>query len=465
MPQRPIFWHQGLFLQPQHLQCNDLWVSSELQVLKDHAHPYFWGVQGLEFDAQSLDSGKLALNRGEFVFRDGSSAAYPDTAVVAPRSLDDITVTEDGPVMVYAVLKRWDGQAANTTMVDDEEAAGGVQTMYSVLSNPEKAPDTLGDGPEADVQFMRRTIGLRFAHEMQEERMEGYEHLPLARLVKRQGKTVIDPDYIPPCLSIASSDQLSGVLKGLTETLVGRGRQMEGYKSPEEADAQNVNLSYLVLLMALRTMSRYAALCTHLQETGRIHPWQVYAVLRQLVAELSTFSLEVDILGYDSQDQRLLPAYDHDDLYACFNAAYTLALRIIDTIGSGPEMLLKMTYEEPYYRVGLPEQVLQGGRSFWLLLKTESDPEWVADSVNTMLKLSPASGMTTILSRAVSGIPVTRQSKPPAGLPRQANTLYFRIHTDSRLWADVCTNKELSMFWDEAPKDLTAQIAILNRGS
>ncbi|MFW6217002.1 MAG: type VI secretion system baseplate subunit TssK, partial [Desulfohalobiaceae bacterium] len=118
-----------------------------------------------------------------------------------------------------------------------------------------------------------------------------------------------------------------------------------------------------------------------------------------------------------------------------------------------------------FYRVELPERVLQGGRSFWLVLKTESDPDWVFDSVGRLLKLSPSSGMTTILSQAVSGIPLSGQTKPPAGLPRQANAFYFRIHTDSHLWEEVCNSRQLSMFWDEPPEDLIAQIAVLSRGS
>lgn len=465
MPQRPIFWHQGLFLQPQHMQLSDLWVSSELKSLKTNLHPYFWGINQLEFDQQALDAGKLTLLSGEFLFKDGTLAAYPENAVIGSRSLENLSVTSDAPIMVYVLLKSWDRQGKNATVVHDDQDAVQAKTMYSVLSNPEKVADTLGEGPEADVQLMRYTLALRFATELEEEQMEGYHSLPVARLIQQEGKTVLDPKYIPPCLSMEGSQKLRSMLKYLTELLVGRSRQLEGYKSPEDLDTQKPDMSYLVLLMALRTMSRYSALCTHFQETGRVHPWQVYGVLRQLVAELSTFSLDVDILGYGSQEERLLPAYEHSDLFACFNAAYELILRIIETIGSGPELLLNMNYQAPFYRVELPERVLQGGRSFWLVLKTESDPDWVFDSVGRLLKLSPSSGMTTILSQAVSGIPLSGQTKPPAGLPRQANAFYFRIHTDSHLWEEVCNSRQLSMFWDEPPEDLTAQIAVLSRGS
>ena len=461
--QKPIFWHQGLFLQPQHMQLSDLWISSELQLLKNQQQAYFWGVSLLEFDEQALQANKLTLNRGQFLFKDGTLAAYPGNSLIASRSLDRVSLTGDAQLMVYLTVKSWDNQGKNTVVVDDQEAAVEAKTRFVVLTNPEKVVDTLGNGPEADIQFLHYNLCLRFSFELENETMESYQSLPLARLIRQEGKIVLDQSYIPPCHNLEDSGKLKNIFKNLTELLVSHTRQLEGYKSPEQVDTEKPDMSYLVLFMALRTLSRYSAICTHIQEAEQVHPWQAYGVIRQLVAELSTFSLDVDILGYDNQDKRLLPAYDHNELFVCFNSGFELAVQIIETIGSGPEMLLNMQYEAPFYRVQFPERVLKGGRSFWLVLKTEQDANWVFDSVARLVKISPASGMTTILSQAVSGIPLSGQSRPPAGLPRQANAFYFKIHTDCALWKQVCESRELSMFWDEAPEDLSAQIAVLGR--
>ena len=320
----------------------------------------------------------------------------------------------------------------------------------------------LDHGPEAQVPFMRYRLALRFDHELDSE--EQAQRIPVARLVRKQERTQLDADYVPPCLSMSASDFLSRKLDNLTDLLISHCRQLEGYKSPEDTSAQGVDMSYMVLLMALRTLSRYASSLAHLNETGRIHPWQAYGILRQLVGELTTFSLEVDVLGYDSQQERQLPEYDHTDLSLCFSRAQELVKRIVDRIGVGPELLLDMSHEPPFYRVQLPERILEGGRNFWILLNTESDPDWVLDSAGRLLKLSPSSGMTTIVTKALSGIPVTGSISPPAGLPRRPNTFYFRVDTQSPLWKDVRKSGELTMFWDEAPQDLTAQIAVLGMG-
>jgi type VI secretion system protein ImpJ len=41
---KPLFWHQGLFLQPQHLQLNSQYCERLSLPLKTYLQPYFWGV-------------------------------------------------------------------------------------------------------------------------------------------------------------------------------------------------------------------------------------------------------------------------------------------------------------------------------------------------------------------------------------------------------------------------------------
>ena len=53
--QRPLFWHQGLFLQPQHFQLADLYFQSLLTPLHNFLQPYLWGVQRWEIAEAAPD--------------------------------------------------------------------------------------------------------------------------------------------------------------------------------------------------------------------------------------------------------------------------------------------------------------------------------------------------------------------------------------------------------------------------
>jgi type VI secretion system protein ImpJ len=76
-------------------------------------------------------------------------------------------------------------------------------------------------------------------------------------------------------------------------------------------------------------------------------------------------------------------------------------------------------------------------------------------------KLSPKKHLPTLITRAVPGLPLEYFPVPPPGLPRRANSLYFRIDHTSTLWLDVESTKILSLFWDTAPSDLKAELVVL----
>ncbi|EKD37357.1 MAG: hypothetical protein ACD_75C01158G0003, partial [uncultured bacterium] len=46
--ERPVFWHQGLFLQPQHFQLSERSLQSQLAPYQLCLMPDFWGVQRME---------------------------------------------------------------------------------------------------------------------------------------------------------------------------------------------------------------------------------------------------------------------------------------------------------------------------------------------------------------------------------------------------------------------------------
>ena len=67
---RPLFWHQGLFLQPQHFQLSDLHARSLLAPFLEFGLPHFWGVGETEIQKMALENRTFNPLRGEFIFPD-----------------------------------------------------------------------------------------------------------------------------------------------------------------------------------------------------------------------------------------------------------------------------------------------------------------------------------------------------------------------------------------------------------
>ncbi len=104
--QRPLFWHQGLFLQPHHFQLLDLTSQSQLSPFRDFLMPYFWGVWELEIHRAALGNRSFNALKGEFLFPDGTHVVFPGNALIEPRSFDEAWVEGGKPFTVFIGLRK-----------------------------------------------------------------------------------------------------------------------------------------------------------------------------------------------------------------------------------------------------------------------------------------------------------------------------------------------------------------------
>ena len=458
-----VYWHHGLFLQPQHFQATDRHLSESLELLLTTVRPWFWGAAAVEVDEGALAAGRLEFSNLSVLFPNGRGlllATCPGNAVCAARRVPIEDIALEAGLKVYVGLRGIKPGEANVTVCDEPEAMPEAPPRWAVPAEPESLPDLYSGGPMAQVSRLRSVLRIVFGPEA--ANMGDHSLVPVARLL-REGDTLrLDPDFAPACLSLQAAPGLLGIFAELRDRVLGKARQLEGYKNLSGRSGDMGELA--VLLMALRSLSRYAARLDHAVRGPSLAPWEAYGLLRELVAELSVFSLEVSALGETWQGERLLPDYDHENLGLCFRTARDVVVRLIEGISAGPRWAARFSYKDPYWTVEVPQPVLAEGGEFWLVLASEQgDPVRLRASAQKLLKLSATGGMSSLLVRAVPGIPLGFSETPPAGLPRRPGALYFRIGTESPQWADVVLGRSLSIYWDDAPADLDAQLAVVGR--
>ncbi len=462
MAHGPVFWHHGLFLQPQHFQLADRYLVESLLPLLAAARPYFWGAAEAQVDEGALAAGRMDFTRLSLLFPDGLGglAAYPGNAVAAGRRIPVEAIPAGGGMTVYVGLRGIKPGEPNVTQAETPEAMAAAPTRWAVPAEPENLPDIYGDGPAAQVR--RLQCVLRIVFEPEAASMGDHALVAVARIVREGDALKADPSFAPPCLTICAAPALASILTELRDRVLGKTRQLEGYKNLSGRGGDTGELA--VLLMALRTLSRFAARLDHTVRGPCASPFEAYGLLRELVAELSVFSLEIGALGETWQGESLLPAYDHENLGPCFRAARDVAVRLIEAVSAGPRWAARFVFKDPYWTVEIPPHVLAEGGEFWLVLASDAaDPAAMRASAQRVLKLSATGGMSSLLVRAVPGIPLGYSEGPPAGLPRRPGALYFRVGAESPQWNDVVTGQSLSIYWDEAPADLDAQLAVIGR--
>ena len=460
--ERPVFWHQGLFLQPQHFQLADRSFQAQFIPYQNYLAPHFWGVCRMEIggDAQGMRS--VEIKSGAFLFPDGTYAALPENALIRPRSFPEELPAHATPCTIYLGLKKWHHGAENVTTLETGAPLTGIPTRFAAPAEGAPRADLHAGGAQGEVRQLDLVLQLFFETEV--GLLGDYLLMPVARLERGDDGLRLSRQFIPPCLTLAGSPVLLELVREIRDQLACRCCRLEGCKKERGIQAAEFGSKDLVYLLALRTLNRYLARLCHFLEAPGVHPWQVYSILRELVAELSSFSETVTALGESVADgTRLLPDYHHTDLSGCFTLAHDLVLKLLDQITAGPEYALALDYDGSYFGSELKAAHFEGRSRFYLVLTTEEDPKGVVPSVVTLAKLSSKERMPLLIAQALPGIALEHLPDPPRELPRRARSIFFAIDSRCEQWDLVQKWKNLALCWDQAPADLEAQLMIVAR--
>lgn len=459
--QRPLFWHQGLFLQPQHFQLIDLSFRSLLNPFNNYMVPHFWGVADLEIQKAALGTRTFSLLNGNFLFPDGTHVVLPDNAVVNARSFDEAWVDGGKPFTVYIGIKKWSNAAENVTVLEKSDSVSEVTTRFVTTADAEEVRDLHMSGPSAQVKMLYQTMKIFW--ETEKEQVGDYVLLPVAQLERSGEEINLSQNFIPPCLLISSSGILMKLIKEIRDQVSARGRQLEEYKSQRGIQTAEFGSRDMVYLLALRSLNRYIPLLFHFTETQQVHPWTVYGILRQLIGELSSFSENITVMGELKDKTRILPVYNHRNISECFSAAKTLVSQLLDEITAGPDYVIRLVSDGTYYAADLKPAIFEGSNRFYLVLKTEADPKGVLQSISTAAKLGSREHLPLLIARALPGIGLEHLPVPPQELPRRANSIYFAVDHHNEHWALVSRGHNLALYWDNAPEDMEAELMVVGR--
>lgn len=459
--QQAIYWHQGMFLQPQHFQQADLHAQFQIKPVFETGLPHFWGVGGLQLSASGIANRSIEIQSAQLLFPDHSYIEYPGNAVLKSRPFNADWVDGDKPFTIYLGLKKLSHQLANVSERASLADIGSVGTRFVSFADQPETADLLSDGPPAQVRGLCYVLNIFFESEL--DTVDGYDLIPIARLI-RDGDTIkLADNFIAPCYALSGSPLLTNMIKDIRDELSGRARQLQQYKSPREMQKAEFDASYMVFLLALRSLNRMTPYLFHLTENGQVHPWMVYGALRQLIGEMSSFSERVNMLGEADDGAPGLPPYDHTDLGKCFGRIRTLIASLLNEITVGPELMEVMEYADGYYHAVLQPSFFTQRNRFYLVLRTEAPPQQVIDAMRNDARLATLDQMPQLLALALPGLELIHMAQAPQGLPRRANSYYFRIEQMSQQWDAVQREGTIALSWLDAPDDLKCEIVVLRR--
>ena len=313
-----VVWEEGMYLAPHHFQAQRRHAEETVVHTVASLFPYAFGLTSVSIDAEALASGTLALQSARGIMPDGTTIAIPDADPVPPPSslINRFSPDRDAHV-IHLALPHWRSDSSNVRLA--EEAAGlsfgaaapenGEPRFDEVIA--EVRDETSGVDAVA-VHFAAKHLRLALDSELRSDEIT----LPVARLRRDgAGRFVLDPEFIPPCLSIAASERLIGMLRRVVQMLEAKGAALASTLVPASSSgAASAPVAYvgneLATLWLLHAVRSAEAPLRHLLATRRAHPEEMWHELSRLAGALCTFSLTLQA--------RDLPLYAHDDLSHCF---------------------------------------------------------------------------------------------------------------------------------------------------
>lgn len=456
---QPLYWHQGLFLQPHHFQYQDAWTERLLARHVELTVPWCWGFGELALNETALAARQVVVEHMALRWNDGTLTEVPGNARIESRRFE-LAEFSQGPRTLYVGLRRHVEDQLSVLKYENLDDASQADARAVVPADPQQVPDRYASGPDGRVTLMTYLLRLFWEEEIAD--LGDYDLIPLARL-EQDGEVVrMAPRFVPPCLNLQASVPLQHMLMELRDEVIGRARQLEVFKQP--IASRSAEDGQFAPVLALSILNRYGPQITHMVEAPQTHPWAVYGVLRQLAGELSTFSEYCDLLGETRDNHQLVMPYKHTELGTTFMGVLDLIRRLLNEVTVGPEMLVHFEQDGAsgdLFRADMPGAFFGPRHRYYVMARSGLEPKVLAERMLLEAKLGTPDEIEALVTRSLPGIEILPLQTLPLGMPRRAGSAYFRIESLSDAWDAVARDGRLTLFLPESPADLRLELIVI----
>jgi type VI secretion system protein ImpJ len=403
----PVQWHEGMLLAPQHFQQLALRGDALLQYHMLAAAPFHWGVRQLRIDTSLLLDGTFRVIELEAVMPDGLSVSYRDgDPIDLSVSLAGKPMDRNASVAVHLAVPAARGSAT----------AAGHFSRYSSYDGSPVADLNTGEG-ELPVPRLRPRISLIVGDTPPDK----FVSIPLARVTYRDERYAL-ADFVPPLLQVTTQDELgkmsAHVLKRIREKavfLADRARAASATaKRPLVLETQLMAQNLSCALPPVEAMLR----------TGVTHPYPLFVGFCGIVGHVAAVGTALV--------PPVVDAYDHLNLYACFESMFSYIDGVLDGIQEAyrpvPFRLSNGTFE-----LALDPEWLQGGS----LVLGAVGPAGVSDAelaawLESSL-IASKTKMTSLRERRVRGPARSRVDSPDSlGVAPRRGEVIVTVGTDAQ---------------------------------
>jgi type VI secretion system protein ImpJ len=305
--------------------------------------------------------------------------------------------------------------------------------------------------------MLQRRLNARLL--LEDDDRSDLEVIPLLRVTRAAGEDVglpqQDPEFVGPCFVLNGSATLRELVRDLSSQVLASRQELVIQVTRGGFSIDTMRGIQFEQIMRLRTLNRYGARLEAMIETSNVAPFEIYALLRELMGELAALHPDRDLFE--------TAPYQHDNPYPVFSE---LAAKIRQLLrGSVAPSFLKAPFTDVngLLSATLTDEHLQRPTDYFLGIRTKEDPQTLARLVEDAdrFKLMPQS----MASRAIRGVVLKEERFPPLELPAQSGLYFFRLlrGESSRSWQQIQAEKVAVVRWtghESADYDVTLYMTL-----
>lgn len=439
-----VHWHEGLFLQPHHLQRLQREVCELNQTERRLAWNYPYGLIEAQLSPDELENMRVQFDKLRAIMPSGLEIRVPGNVELA--SLDIKADLAKGPesFTVYLGVPLWFHNRANTFQ-PGPNADPRAKLLYRV-KEMECLDENTGENPQP---VLTRLINARLL--LEHEDRSDMEVLPLLRIKRAAGEALglpkQDLEYVPPCLVLEGSPILHELVRDLISQVEASRKELVMQIARSGASLDTMRGVQFEMQMRLRSLNRFSAFLPSLIQAPHVPPFEYYLALRELLAELAAL--------YPDKDPFDCTLYDHDNPYPAFHELSVKIRAYLRGVVAANYLKVAFKDTEGVLLATFGDEHFTQPNAYYLGIKTKADPTALARYVeNTdQFKLMPKS----MARAAIFGVQLKEERIPPLELPVQADLHYFRVLVaeSARRWQQIKDEKAAAIDCLNAEIDLS----------
>jgi len=438
-----VLWGDAMFLRAQHFQQQALRDENLAAEVLQTVQRYAWGLRDLVLDAALLREGMVQANRLEATFRDGTRFDAPEhDPQPLSRNLNDLPQLGTQTTL-YACLPNLSPFGGNTAKADEQPPRPARFRSARAMTT-----DLYTRGIEADLSTLELDVRLM----LHEENRDGYDSVPIAKLLKNaSGRWRQDEAWLPPLVTISGAPPLLEMIQRLLDIMQVKSTALTGSHRERTKNISGYGTADIASFWMLHTVNRNFAILNHLVNAQPLHPEELYLALAGFCGELITFSKNYTLTN--------LPQYHHEQLSDTFPKLDEIIRELLDTVISSRYAVIPLTSDKPSFHIGrLESDRLVENVDYYLSVQGDATFSRVLEEVPSRFKVGAPDDVEKILHSAMRGVPLAYTAQPPSGLPTQVGNHYFALESRGDIFQNMLKARSICIYVPESLSEFKLEL-------